>query len=86
MINMIFNWPRIYWRLEEQVADRWYSYGKAYYGLSIKVFTTTEYDQLMIHELRLKVKYSNFSTEMEKSEKGSRFEGDLKEFFDHVKD
>jgi len=58
--------------------------GKAYYDYAIKLFTTTDMTADEIHELGLS-EVARISTEMEKVKKEVGFEGDLKEFFDHVR-
>tara|TARA_R110002012_G_scaffold321191_4_gene548028 strand:+ start:15240 stop:17018 length:1779 start_codon:yes stop_codon:yes gene_type:complete len=58
--------------------------GKAYYDYAIKLFTTTDMTADEIHELGLS-EVARISTEMEKVKKEVGFEGDLKQFFDHVR-
>ncbi|WP_047419787.1 DUF885 family protein [Cellulophaga sp. Hel_I_12] len=58
--------------------------GKAYYDYAIKLFTTTDMTADEIHELGLS-EVARISTEMEKVKKEVSFEGDLKEFFNHVR-
>jgi uncharacterized protein (DUF885 family) len=58
--------------------------GDAYYAHQIKVYTTTDMTADEIHELGLS-EVARISAEMEKVKKEVGFEGDLKSFFDHVR-
>ena len=58
--------------------------GKAYYDHMIKLFTTTDMTADEIHELGLS-EVARIRSEMEKVMKQVGFKGDLKGFFDHVR-
>ncbi|MBU2998064.1 DUF885 domain-containing protein [Cellulophaga baltica] len=58
--------------------------GKEYYDYSIKLYTTTDMTATEIHELGLS-EVARISSEMEKVKKEVGFEGDLKAFFDFVR-
>lgn len=58
--------------------------GKEYYDYSIKLYTTTDMTADEIHQLGLS-EVARISSEMEKVKKEVGFEGDLKSFFDDVR-
>ncbi len=58
--------------------------GKAYYDHQIKVYTTTNMTAEEIHQLGL-TEVARISAEMEKVKAELGFTGDLKSFFDHVR-
>ncbi|QXP55781.1 DUF885 domain-containing protein [Cellulophaga sp. HaHa_2_95] len=58
--------------------------GKEYYDYSIKLYTTTDMTADEIHQLGLS-EVARISSEMEKIKKEVGFEGDLKAFFDFVR-
>ncbi len=58
--------------------------GKAYYDYMIKLFTTTDMTADEIHQLGLS-EVARIRSEMEKVMKQVGFKGDLKGFFDHVR-
>lgn len=58
--------------------------GKAYYDYMIKLFTTTNMSAAEIHNLGLN-EVARISTEMEKVKEQVGFKGDLKAFFNHVR-
>ncbi|QXP51894.1 DUF885 family protein [Cellulophaga sp. HaHa_2_1] len=58
--------------------------GKEYYDYSIKLYTTTDMSADEIHQLGLS-EVARISSEMEKIKKEVGFEGDLKAFFDFVR-
>lgn len=58
--------------------------GEAYYNYMIKLFTTTNMSAAEIHQLGLD-EVARISSEMEKVKEQVGFEGDLKSFFDHVR-
>jgi len=58
--------------------------GKEYYDYSIKLYTTTDMTADKIHQLGLS-EVARISSEMEKIKKEVGFEGDLKAFFDFVR-
>ncbi|WP_158975880.1 DUF885 family protein [Cellulophaga sp. L1A9] len=58
--------------------------GKEYYDYSIKLYTTTDMTADEIHQLGLS-EVARISSEMEKIKKDVGFEGDLKAFFDFVR-
>jgi uncharacterized protein (DUF885 family) len=60
-------------------------YGEAYYDYSIKLYTTTDMTADEIHELGLK-EVARILAEMEKVKKRVRFKGDLKSFFNYVRE
>ncbi len=60
-------------------------YGKAYYEYSIKKYTTTDMTADEIHELGLK-EVARILSEMEKVKKQVGFKGDLKSFFNYVRE
>jgi uncharacterized protein (DUF885 family) len=60
-------------------------YGKAFYEYSIKNFTTTDMTADEIHELGLK-EVARILAEMEKVKKQVGFKGDLKAFFNYVRE
>ncbi|MEM6721206.1 MAG: DUF885 domain-containing protein [Bacteroidota bacterium] len=60
-------------------------YGKAYYEYSIKQYTTTDMTADEIHELGLK-EVARILGEMEKVKKQVGFKGDLKSFFNYVRE
>lgn len=60
-------------------------YGEAYYEYSIKQYTTTDMTADEIHELGLK-EVARILAEMEKVKKKVRFKGDLKSFFNYVRE
>ncbi|WP_114902945.1 DUF885 family protein [Kordia sp. SMS9] len=60
-------------------------YGKAYYEYSIKNYTTTNMTADEIHELGLK-EVARILSEMEKVKKQVGFKGDLKSFFNNVRE
>ncbi|MGB5818145.1 MAG: DUF885 domain-containing protein [Saonia sp.] len=58
--------------------------GDDYYGYSIKLYTTTDMTAEEIHQLGLN-EVARIGAEMEKIKAEVGFEGDLKSFFDHVR-
>ena len=60
------------------------TYGKSYYDYSIKLYTTTDLTADEIHTMGLN-EVARISAEMEKIKEEVGFTGDLKAFFDHVR-
>lgn len=59
--------------------------GKAYYDHQIKTYTTTDMTAEQVHQLGLK-EVARIRAEMEKVKSEVGFKGDLKAFFDHVRE